>query len=139
MEQHVLEGKQCFFCCFFYPYKTTKRKKKKKRKAFNWYKNTYINQATFHYLFINHIHISKIEPLALPPSLRTKKNQAKIRLNNTVSPSSAHRNWPSFWMAQLIHYFFFFSDKRVSLEKQYEEVVEHAAPGFDLNDCLAPL
>lgn len=69
-----------FFCCFFYPYKTTKRKKKKKRKAFNWYKNTYINQATFHYLFINHIHISKIEPLALPPSLRTKKKPSQNKI-----------------------------------------------------------
>lgn len=56
VKQHKVKTFSCFF--LFYPYKTSKTKEK--RKAFNWYKNTYINQATLHFLFINHIHIQKL-------------------------------------------------------------------------------
>lgn len=100
-----------FFLLFFEPYKTTKRKK---RKAFNWYEITYIDQATFHFLFINHIHISKVGTLSVFHCRRENKLKHETML---FHPSPAHQSWPSSWSARLVLFFFFLSRQEEESKK----------------------
>lgn len=104
VEQLKLDGKHWkLFLFFLNPYKNHT---KKREKGLRLVQNTYINQATFHYLFINHIHISKYWTFSFsPPLLQTRKTSQK--LNNTVSAPSAHQDRHSFWMAHLEIFFLF--------------------------------
>lgn len=117
-----------FFVLFFNPYKTTKRKK---RKAFNWYKNTYINQATFHYLFQKpHSHFKKenkkksnLQLYHLHCRLENKPNIKQYCFTFCTSNLAFIFRW---------HTVSIFSDKRGKSGKQDREAAEHGVPGVQL-------